>query len=129
MQECQEAAWKHHHSAECEVLAELYSRYVRKEASPSLAWGVTYRTVIRYLSLLSKKMISDEDHEAYKALCTTRDIIEEEGESLDAGMKYLVPILEAALKIQVSAYDMMTFIDKVSCLPCSVLRLKWLTSS
>lgn len=74
-------------------------------------------------------MISDEDHEAYKALCTTRDIVEEEGESLDKGVKSLASVLEAALKIQVSAYDMMAFIDKVSRLPCSVWRLKWLIST
>ncbi|KAE9366686.1 SET domain-containing protein [Stipitochalara longipes BDJ] len=112
IQECQETAWNHHHNAECAVLAELHSRFVRTESGPSLAWGLTYRAVIRFLSLLSKNMISKEDHEAYKALCPTGNIVEDEGEQLDERMKSLVAVLEAALKIKVSAFEMMVFIDK-----------------
>jgi hypothetical protein len=65
------------------------------------------------LSLLSNNMISDEDHESFKALCRTEKL-EDEGEHLDEGIKLLVAVLEAVLKIQVTPFDIMVFIHKVS---------------
>jgi len=112
MKECQDAAWTHHHIAECEALAELNKRFVKTESRPWLAWGLTYRTVIRFLSLLSNNMISDEDHESYKALHRTEKL-EDEGEHLDEGIKILVAVLEAALKIKVTPFDIMVFVHKV----------------